>query len=50
MRDLIMSITKNSDDCYEKNIKIKFNSADELPLNKSIEIPSMTIVVRVIFS
>ena len=30
-------------------MKIKFNSDDELPLNKLIEIPSMTIVVRVIF-
>ena len=28
---------------------IKFNSDDELPLNKTIEIPSMTIVVRAIF-
>ena len=32
---------------YEK--LIKFNSDDELPLNKTIEIPSMTIVVRAIF-
>ena len=30
-------------------MKIKFHSDDELPLNKTIEIPSMTIVVRVIF-
>ena len=30
-------------------MKIKFNSADELPLNKTIEIPSMTLVVRSIF-
>ena len=30
-------------------MKIKFNSDDELPLNKTIEIPSMTIVVRAIF-
>ena len=30
-------------------MKIKFNSYDELPLNKTIEIPSMTKVVRVIF-
>ena len=27
------SITKNSDDCDEKYMKIKFNSDDELPLN-----------------
>ena len=34
-----------------KNIymKIKFNSADELSLNKMIEIPSMIIVARAVF-
>ena len=30
-------------------MKIKFNSNDELPLNKTIKIPSITIAVRVIF-
>ena len=30
-------------------MKIKFNSDDELPLNKTIEIPSMIIAVRAIF-
>ena len=30
-------------------MKIKFNSDDELPLNKAIEIPVMVIVVRTIF-
>ena len=30
-------------------MKIKFNSHNELPLNKTIEIPSMIIVVRAIF-
>ena len=30
-------------------MKIKFNSDDELPLNKTIEIPSMTLVVTAIF-
>ena len=30
-------------------IKIKFNSDDELPLNKTIGIASLTIVVRAIF-
>ena len=30
-------------------MKIKFNSDDELPLNKTIEIPSMITVVRAIF-
>ena len=30
-------------------MKIKFNTDAELPLNKTIEIPTMTIVVRAIF-
>ena len=30
-------------------MEIKFNSDDKLPLNKTIEIPTMTIVVRAIF-
>ena len=30
-------------------MKIKFNSDDELPLNKTIEIPSMVIVVKAVF-
>ena len=41
--------TENSDDYYEKYIKMKYNLDDELPLNKAIEIPTMTIVVRAIF-
>ena len=44
IRDLIRSITKSSDKYDEKYIKIKFNSDDELPLNKTIEIPTITIV------
>ena len=30
-------------------MKIKFNSDDELPLNKTIEIPTMTVAVRAVF-
>ena len=30
-------------------MKIKFNSEDESPLNKAIEIPIVAIVVRAIF-
>ena len=48
-RDLIRSITKNSDDYDENYMKIKFNLDDELPLNRMIEIPSMVIVVRAVF-
>ena len=49
IRDLIRSITKKSDDYDEKYMKIKINSDDELPLNKTIEIPIMIIVVRTVF-
>ena len=49
IRDLIRSISTNSDDYDEKYMKIKFNSDNELPLNKTIEIPTMTVVVRAIF-
>ena len=48
-RDLIRSITKNSDYYNKKYMKIKFNSDEKLPLNKMIEIPTMAIVVRAIF-
>ena len=41
--------TKSSDDYDEKYMKIKFNSDVQLPLNKTIEIPSMIMVVRNIF-
>ena len=46
---LIRSITKNSDDYDEKYIKIKFNSDDDLPLNKSIEIHNRTTVAMAVF-
>ena len=36
IRNLIRSITKNSDDYDGKYMKIKFNPDDELPLNKTI--------------
>ena len=49
IRDLIRWMTKNSDDYDQNYMKIKFNSDDELPLNKTVEIPTMTIVVRSIF-
>ena len=49
IRNLIRSITKNPDAYDEKYMKIKFNSDDELPLNKTIEILRMIIVVRAAF-
>ena len=49
IRDLIRSITKSSDEYDENYMKTKFNSDDELPLNKMIEIASLIIVVRAVF-
>ena len=43
IRDLMRSITKNSDNYDEKYMKTKFNWDNELPLNRTIEIPSMNI-------
>ena len=49
-----INITKNSEfkklrTHDEKYMKIKFNSDHELTLNKTIEIPTMTIDVRAVF-
>ena len=46
---LIKLITKSSDDYNEKYMKIKSYSDDNLSLNKTIQIPSMIAVVRVVF-
>ena len=46
---MINSIVKTSDDYDEKYMTIKFNSDDELILNKVIEVPGMKVVVRAIF-
>ena len=49
IRDKIKEI--NSNDCdYEKDyMKIKFNSDDDLPLNKSLKFNLMTITIRCVF-
>ena len=49
IRDKIKEI--NSNDCdYEKDyMKIKFNSDDDLPLNKSLKFALMTITIRWVF-
>ena len=49
IRDLIRSVSKNADDYDEKNTKTKFNSDDDLPLNKEMATPSMIIVARAVF-
>ena len=48
IRDLSSSITKNLDDYDEKYMKIKFDSDDNFPLNKTIESPIGTIVFRAV--
>ena len=49
IRDLIRPITKNSDHYDKRYMKIKFNSDKIILLNKTIEIPIVTIVVRAVF-
>ena len=49
IRDLFGSVTKKSDDYDEKYLKIKLDSNDKLPLNKTIEIPVIVAFVRAIF-
>ena len=49
IRDLVRSITKSSDDYDKKSMKIKFDSDDDLPLNKTIEINIARIGVGAIF-
>ena len=46
VRDLIRSITKNSN---EKYLKIKFSLDHKLPVNETVEIPIMKIVARAVF-
>ena len=44
------SLNKNPDVYDEKYVKIKFSLDDELSLNKTIDIPSIIIVVRAVFN
>ena len=49
IKDLIRSITKKLDDYVEKYKEIKFDSDDNLPLNKTTEMAIVTIDIRVVF-
>ena len=49
IRDLIRSKTDNSDDYDEKYIKTKFNFDDDLPVNKTLELCNIIIVIRSVF-
>ena len=49
IRDKITEVNSNECD-YEKDyMKIKFNSDDDLPLNKSLKFCLMTIAIRSVF-
>ena len=48
-KDKIKTITNKSDDHDEKFMKIKSNLDDGLPLNKTLELHNMRIVVRAVF-
>ena len=49
IRDKIKEINSNECD-YEKDyMKIKFDSDDDLPLNKSLKFTLMTITIRCVF-
>ena len=49
IRDIVRSITENSNYYDDKYMKIKFNSDFELPLNKMIEFPDMAIIFKAVF-
>ena len=50
IRDEIKTINGSKENYYEKDyMKIKFNSDDDLPLNKSLKFRLMTITIRCVF-
>ena len=49
IRDLIRSITNDSDKSDEKHMKIKFNSDDSLLLQKMLEFHNLIIVIKSVF-
>ena len=46
---LITLRTNNSDDYDGRCMEIKFNSDDDLPLNKTLELRNMIIIFRSVF-
>ena len=46
IRNSTRLITTNPDDYDEKYMKTKFNSEDDLPLHKTLELRNMVIIVR----
>ena len=51
IKNKIKAINGDKDNDYEKDyMKIKFNSDDDLPLNKLLKFHLMTIIIRYVFS
>ena len=50
IKNKIKAINVNKENGYEKDyMKIKFNSDDDLPLNKPLKFHAMTIIIRSVF-
>ena len=49
IKNLIKQINDKPDECVTDFIKIKFNSYDNLPLNKILTLHNLTVVVRSVF-
>ena len=50
IKDEIITINGGKENHYAKNyMKIKFNSDDDLPLNKQLKFHNMTITIRAVF-
>ena len=50
IKNLIKKINDKPGDYDEKYMKIKFNSDDNLPLNKILKIHNMTIIIKPVIS
>ena len=50
IKSKIKAINGGKENIYEKDyMKIKFNSDDDLPLNKPLKFQAMTIIIRSVF-
>lgn len=49
IRELLKSTSNNSDSYDERYMKIRFNSDDDLPINKTLRFYDKTILVRTIY-
>ena len=49
IKNKIKEISVSKCDCEKDFMKIKFNSDDDLPLNKPLKFHAMTIIIRSVF-